>query len=150
MSQSSHSFNASERVTLTLKRKHGDENELPCKLLIMGDYQGAGDNIAFYQRTSVDINKRNFNQVMHTMAPRLKTTVPNLMADIPAGNTSRELPLDICFRAMEDFHPDNLVRQIPSLDRVLRLRELLVDLKTYPNHYQQIVDLFVRIIMDEH
>lgn len=150
MSQSSHSFDPSQRIQLTLKQESGDETELPFKMLVMGNYQGASSDIAFRERTSVNIDKSNFNRVMHKMAPCLKTTVPNLMPDTHAGNVPQELPLDICFRSMEDFHPDNLVRQVPSLDRALKLRALLVDLKLYPDQYQQIVGLFARLIMDEY
>ena len=149
MSQSDHSFDTAERIKLTLKRENGDETELPLKMLVMGNYQGISDDTPLRERTSVNIDKRNFNRVMREMAPRLKTTVPNHLSGILAGDEPQELALDIRFLSMEDFHPDNLARQIPSLDHLLRLRALLADLKRYPNQYQQIVDLFARLIMDE-
>ena len=149
MSQSDHSFETSERIKLTLKRENGDEAELPLRMLVMGNYQGISDNTPLRDRTSVNIDKRNFNRVMHEMAPHLKTTVPNHLPSASSSDESRELALDIRFRSMDDFHPDNLARQVPSLDHLLRLRALLTDLKRHPDQYQQIMDLFVHLIMDE-
>ncbi len=149
MTQDNDLFDISERIKLTLKRESGDETELPFKILVMGNYQGEDSDIPFHKRTSVNIDKGNFNRVMYEMAPRLKTTVPHHLSNTPAGEELQELALDIRFHCMADFHPDNIARQIPSLDRLLRLRALLTDLKQHPDQYEQIVGLFVRIIMDE-
>ncbi|MFT7222582.1 MAG: type VI secretion system ImpB/VipA family protein [Cellvibrionaceae bacterium] len=46
---------------------------------------------------------------------------------------------------MEDFHPDNIIRQVPSLDRLCRLRELLYELKRKPEDQERIIEQIIRL-----
>ena len=153
MNQSNYDENLlPKRVKLTFKQRCGDakgeKTELPFKMLVMGNYQGANANVSFRERTSINIDKNNFNRVMHTASPRLKATIPNYLLKTKSGSSkSQDLALNIFFRAMEDFHPDNIICQEPSLRRLYKLRKLLVDLKIYPDKYEQIIDQMACIAM---
>jgi type VI secretion system protein ImpB len=132
-----------QRMNLTLQRKGSDGNdeevELPLKLLVTGNFQGVSGEVPIAEGSTVNINKDNFNTIMHATAPRLRASVANCLLTPP------ELSLDICFRSMEDFHPDNIIRQVPSLDRLCRLRELLYELKRKPEDQERIIEQIIRL-----
>ncbi|MFT7222583.1 MAG: type VI secretion system ImpB/VipA family protein [Cellvibrionaceae bacterium] len=65
-----------QRMNLTLQRKGSDGNdeevELPLKLLVTCNFQGVSDEFPIAEGSTVNINKDNFNTVMHATAPRLQ------------------------------------------------------------------------------
>lgn len=99
--------------------------ELPLKLLVTGDYGNGKDNRALADREKVNINKNNFNSVLSEFNPNIKITVPNVLA----GDSS-EMNVDLNFKSMGDFHPEQVARQIPELRALLAMRNLLRDLKS--------------------
>lgn len=152
MNQFSDSFAVStERIKLTLKSGQGkaeEQTELPLKLLAIGKFQGEGDGRPLPERSSVNIDKNSFNTVMHKVSPRLQITVPNLLMGTAEGDRPSALNVDICLRSLDDFHPDHLIRQVPSLDRLFALRDLLVDLRCYPDRRECILDLIARLVVN--
>ena len=152
MSQSSDSIQSRpERIEITLNNRSNAENEtveLPFKMLVIGNFQGESDGTPLHERTPVSINRTNFNAVMYDTAPRLKATVPNLLLTTPQGDKPPELKLDIRFRAIDDFHPDQIIRLVPSLNRLFKLRELLIKLQLFPDKSRPIIDQIIRLAMN--
>ena len=142
---------SSERITITLKTARnegkGEEVELPLKMLVIGNFQGEIDDIPLHERIPVNIDKSRFSTVMYETAPRLKATVTNHLFHETKDKKPSELVLDVCFRSMDDFHPDHIIRQVPSLDRLFKLRELLIDLKCFPDRSQHILDQIADLAM---
>ncbi|HET8705622.1 MAG TPA: type VI secretion system contractile sheath small subunit [Pseudomonadales bacterium] len=101
------------------------QRELPFVVGVMGDY--SGDNIdgkkALRDRKFVNVDQDNLNETMAKIAPSLSIKVDNFIA-----NDGSEMPLDLHFSAMEDFEPQNLVKQIEPLSRLLDARNKLRDL----------------------
>ncbi|SDJ38508.1 type VI secretion system protein ImpB [Pseudomonas delhiensis] len=99
--------------------------ELPLKLVVMGDYSNGREQRPLSERSKVDVNKNNFNNVLADFSPSVKLAVPNTLAD-DGSDTSIELT----FRNMKDFEPERVARQMPELRAMLAMRNLLRDLKS--------------------
>lgn len=93
--------------------------ELPLKLMVMGDYSNGREQRPLSERRKVDINKGNFNQVLAEYQPAL-----NLDLGEALGGQGY---VDLNFRDIKDFEPEQVARQIPQLRAMLAMRNLLVD-----------------------
>ena len=99
--------------------------ELPLKLMVMGDYSNGREQRPLSERAKVDINKNNFDSVLAEIAPQVKLTTHDALC----GDGS-ELAVALTFRAIKDFEPEQVARQIPELRALLAMRNLLRDLKS--------------------
>lgn len=99
--------------------------ELPLKLMLMGDYSNGREQQPLSDRAKVAIDRNNFDSVLAEFSPGLKLSVENTLAG-EAGDTG----VDLTFRCMKDFEPEQVARQIPQLRVLLAMRNLLRDLKS--------------------
>jgi type VI secretion system protein ImpB len=99
--------------------------ELPLKLMMLGDYSNGQEDRPVSERSKININKNNFDNVLTEFSPALKLTVENTFA----GDGS-DASVDLKFEKMKDFEPEQVARQIPSLRALLATRNLLRDLKS--------------------
>jgi type VI secretion system protein ImpB len=99
--------------------------ELPLKLMMLGDYSNGQEDRPLSERSKININKNNFDNVLTEFSPALKLTVENTFA----GDGS-DASVDLKFEKMKDFEPEQVARQIPSLRALLATRNLLRDLKS--------------------
>ncbi|WP_193014619.1 type VI secretion system contractile sheath small subunit [Proteus sp. FME41] len=99
--------------------------ELPLKLLAIGDYSNGKDKRVLSEREKVNINKNNFNSVLAELSPSVNLTVKNTLA-----NDGSEEGINLSFKEMADFEPEQVARQIPQLRAMLAMRNLLRDLKS--------------------
>jgi len=99
--------------------------ELPLKLLVLGDFSNREDGTPLVEKNKVSINKNNFDAVLAEYHPRTRIDVENTLA----GDGS-EMAVELDFTAMKDFHPEQVVRQVPELRALLAMRNLLRDLKS--------------------
>lgn len=118
-----------ERVNIRYRPAVGDareEVELPLKLVMLGDYTMRPNDTPVEDRAFVEINKDNFNDVLKSHDLSLDLAVPNRLveADDPGA-----LSVSLKFQHLNDFTPDSIVQQTPSLKKLLDLREALVALK---------------------
>ena len=116
------------RVNITLDLHTGGARkklELPLKLLVLGDFSKRDDGTALADKERQRIDKNNFDAVLAEYHPTLRLGVENTLA----GDGS-ELPVTLDFSSMRDFHPEQVVRQIPELAALLAMRNLLRDLKS--------------------
>lgn len=116
-----------ERVNIVYKSNTGDKTEdveLPLKLLILGDFTGKPSEESVEDRTPVNINKDNFDDVMSGM---------NLSLDMNVGDTlsedEQEMPVHIDIKSIKDLSPDSIARQVPELNSMLEMRKALLALK---------------------
>ncbi|NHW59636.1 type VI secretion system contractile sheath small subunit, partial [Escherichia coli] len=72
-----------------------------------------------------NINKNNFNSVLTEFSPSVNLTVKNTLA-----NDGSEESINLSFKEMTDFEPEQVARQIPQLRAMLAMRNLLRDLKS--------------------
>ncbi|MEQ4925388.1 type VI secretion system contractile sheath small subunit [Proteus hauseri] len=99
--------------------------ELPLKLLAIGDYSNGQDKRVLSEREKVNINKNNFNNVLTELSPSINLTVKNTLTKDGA-----EESINLSFKEMADFEPEQVARQIPQLRAMLAMRNLLRDLKS--------------------
>lgn len=99
--------------------------ELPLKLLVTGDFSAGKATGSLAERKKLLINKNNFDSVLAEFNPELKIAAQNTLAA-----DGSELPVNLSFRSMKDFDPEQVARQIPELQAMLAMRNLLRDLKS--------------------
>ena len=113
------------RVQITYDVEVGDAievKELPFVMGVMGDFTGQPvDPLPrMKDRKFVEVNPDNFDTVLESMKPHLSFSVENKLSEDPnAGN----LKVDLQFKSMEDFEPDQVARQVKPLSELLDLRE---------------------------
>lgn len=117
-----------ERINITYKPAIGDaveEAELPLQLLFIGDYIGRPDPRPLEERTPINIDKDNFQQVLAEQNLSVDLVVPDRLSGEPGATLSVHLG----FRKLGDFGPEAVAEQVPELKRLLELRKSLSALK---------------------
>jgi type VI secretion system protein ImpB len=117
-----------ERVNIVYKPATGaatDEVELPLKVLMLGDYTGHASDVPLEDRKPINVDKNNFNDVMHNQDLHLTMDV----ADKLSGNADQRLAMDLKFSSLKDFEPEGIVNQVEPLQQLLQLRAALQALK---------------------
>lgn len=103
------------------------EVELPLNLLVVGDMKGKPEDSSIEERTMVSIDKNNFSAVMSEMDISLNLNVANKLDEKASPDDELNVSLDI--KSLNDFSPDNIVRSVPELRKLLELREALTAVK---------------------
>ena len=117
-----------ERINITYKPATGDANselELPMKLMVMGDFTLDDDETPLEDRKAVNVNKDNFNEVLSAHNVSMTAAV----TDKASSEEGAELTVNLEFKSMKDFEPENVVNQVPELKQLLELRNALQALK---------------------
>lgn len=119
------------RVHITYDVEVGDAielKELPFVLGVMGDFTGMPEQPLprLRDRKFVEINPDNFDKVLEGMNPHLAFSVENKLSEDPDAG---QLRVNLSFKAMEDFEPENVARQVKPLKELLDLRTKLADLR---------------------
>jgi type VI secretion system protein ImpB len=102
-----------------------ENKELPFVMGVLGDFSGAPDEPLprVRDRKFVEIDRDNFDQVLAAMKPRLAYRVDNKLTD-----DGSKIGVELRFSGMDDFHPDNVVRQVEPLRKLVDARRKLSDL----------------------
>jgi len=127
MSKNIGSVAPKERINIKYVPATGDEQaeiELPHKMLVLGDF-GLEDSRALEDRPVMRIDKHSFNNVLHDADVSLDMSVPSMLSATPDA----ELAVNLQFKFINDFGPDQIAQQVPELNKLLELREALVALK---------------------
>jgi len=111
------------RVQITYDVEVGDAievKELPFVLGVMGDFTG--------QPTEPlpRVNPDNFDSVLENVKPHLAFAVENKLSEDP---DAPKLKVDLNFKSLDDFSPENVARQVGPLRELLELRDRLADLR---------------------
>lgn len=117
-----------ERVNITYKPATGDaqaQEELPLRLVMMGDYNLRDDDRPVEDRKPINVDKSNFTDVMRNQNLSLKMNVDNRLSEEPGAQMSVEMKLE----TLDDFRPESVVKQVPELKKLMELRIALQALK---------------------
>ncbi|WP_110687078.1 type VI secretion system contractile sheath small subunit [Salinicola aestuarinus] len=136
------------RVHLTYDVEIGDsieKKELPFVVGVMGDY--AGNSLEplprLKDRKFVNIDRDNFDSVMKGVKPRLSYRVDNTLA-----NDGSQLPVELNFKRMEDFEPQEVVRQVEPLRKLLEVRNKLADLRNKMGGNDKLEELLMDVLQN--
>lgn len=99
--------------------------ELPFVLGVLADLAGKPDEPLprLKDRKFIEVDRDNFNKVLAGMKPRLAFQVDNTLQ-----NDGSKLNVELRFNHISDFEPEQVVKQVEPLRRLLEARERLSDL----------------------
>jgi type VI secretion system protein ImpB len=102
--------------------------ELPFVLGVLGDFTGMPEQALprLRDRKFVEIGPDNFDKVLAAMNPHLAFQVENKLSEDPDAG---QLRVNLNFRSLEDFEPENVAKQVKPLKELLDLRTKLADLR---------------------
>jgi type VI secretion system protein ImpB len=102
--------------------------ELPFVVGVLGDLTGQPEQPLpkLKERKFVEVNPDNFDTVLEGMKPHLSFAVENKLSEEP---DAPNLKVDLHFKSMDDFEPENVARQVKPLRELLDLRTRLADLR---------------------
>lgn len=96
------------------------ENDfMPMKVLVIGDFSGSGVRNILH----TPIDKENFVKIISNISPRFSANIINKL-----GSGRKELNIDIAFKSVGDFHPDNILNQVEPLKKIVSARKTLANL----------------------
>jgi type VI secretion system protein ImpB len=121
----------SPRVQITYDVEVGSSvelKELPFVVGVLGDFTGQPEKplARLKDRKFVEINPDNFDAVLESMKPHLAFQMENKLSD---EADAPNLKVDLQFKKMDDFEPQNIARQVKPLRELLELRSRLSDLR---------------------
>lgn len=136
------------RVQITYDVEVGDAiqiKELPFVLGVLGDFTGhpAEELPRLKDRKFVEVNPDNFDDVLASMKPHLALTVDNKLSDSPEAS---KLKVDLTFKSLDDFNPENVARQVRPLNELLELRTKLADLRGTLQTNEKLDELLQNVI----
>jgi len=116
------------RVQITYDVETGgaiELKELPFVVGVLGDFVGKPEEALppLKNRKFVEIDRDNFDQVMAGMKPRLSYSTENKLQD-----DGSKMGVELNFKSIEDFEPDNIVQQVEPLRKLVEARQKLSDL----------------------
>jgi type VI secretion system protein ImpB len=134
------------RVQITYDVETGgalELKELPFVVGILGDFVGKSEEPlpAIKNRKFVEIDPDNFNQVLAGMKPRLAYTLDNKLQD-----DGSKMGVELKFKSIEDFEPDNVVQQIEPLRKLVEARKKLSDLRSKMDGNEKLESMLEDII----
>ncbi len=117
------------RVNIALELETGGakvKKELPLKLLVMGDFSNGKNNEDLSERTRISVKKDNLESVMKDLSPQVTFNVANKIT----GEEDSEIGVNLTFDSFKSFQPEQVAEQVPELNKMLAMRNLLKDLKS--------------------
>ncbi len=139
------------RVHVTYDVEVGDAielKELPFVMGVLGDFTGQPSEplARLRDRKFVEVNPDNFDSVLEGMKPHLSFSVENKLseeADAP------QLKVDLHFKSLDDFEPENVARQVKPLKELLDLRTKLSDLRGSLQGNDKLEELLLDAVADK-
>ena len=136
------------RVQITYDVEIGDAiemKEIPFVLGVLADLSGKPDEPLprLKDRKFIEIDRDNFNNVLEGMKPRLAFKVDNKLS----GDDTK-LAVELRFKSIDDFRPENVVTQVEPLRKLLDARQRLSGLLNKLDGNDKLDDLLQKVIAD--
>jgi len=119
------------RVHVTYDVEVGDAiemKELPFVMGVLGDFTGQPEQplARLRDRKFVEVTPDNFDSVLEGMKPHLAFSVENKLSE---ESDAGQIKVDLRFKSLDDFEPENVAKQVKPLKELLDLRTRLSDLR---------------------
>lgn len=134
------------RVQLTYDVEVGEGKEikeLPFVVGVLGDFSAASEHekTKLKDKKFINVDLENIDEVMESLAPRAAFQVENTMTE-----TGGRFGVDLTFKSMEDFRPENIAQQIEPLRKLVEARERLTDLRNKISNSERLEDLLDEVL----
>lgn len=118
----------SPRVHITYDVEIGDAiemKEIPFVIGVLGDLSGKPNEPLpkLKDRKFIEIDRDNFNSVLEGMKPRLAFKADNKLTE-----DDTKLAVELNFKSIDDFHPEQVANQITPVRKLVEARHKLSDL----------------------
>lgn len=122
--------------------------ELPFVMGVLGDFTGQPEEplARLKDRKFVDVTLDNFDDVLASMKPHLAFSVENKLSEDPNAG---KIGVNLNFRSLDDFEPENVVKQVKPLRELLELRTKLADLRGSLQGNEKLDEILHQTIQDE-
>lgn len=139
------------RVHLTYDVETGgaiEMKELPFVVGVLADLTAQplvddeGKKVAVKNRKFVNVDRDNFNEVLGGAKPAVNLRVTNKLSN----EEGAQLSVGLQFRNMDDFEPEQVVRQVEPLRKLLEARQRLTDLKSKLDGNDRLEELLTRVL----
>ena len=136
------------RVQLTYDVEVGDGKEikeLPFVVGILGDFSAASklEKAKLKDKKFINVDLENIDEVIESLAPRANFQVKNTLTE-ESGNMS----IDLTFKSMDDFRPENVAQQVEPLKKMVIARERLTDLRNKISNNERLEDLLDEVLQN--
>jgi type VI secretion system protein ImpB len=113
------------RIVVKATVKKGDpQQELPFKILALGDYTGRPDPTPIKDRLRTPVNKDNFSDVMGAQGISVALEVDDVL------HPGDAIPVTLEIKSLKDMTPDRIVENVDQLKQLMLLREAVRSLKS--------------------
>ena len=140
--------NRPPRVQITYDVETGgaiEKKEIPFVVGVLSEL--SGDNAPtnkLKERKFVQIDRDNFNDVLASLGPALKFEAPNKL-----GGQAQGIKVDLQFKSMDDFRPEQIVAHVPELQALFEARQRLNDLLAKLEGNDELNKALVDLIVDD-
>ena len=119
--------------------------QLPFVMGVLADLSGKPEEPLprLKDRKFVEIDRDNFNKVLAATKPRLAYQVENTLQ-----NDRSKLNVELRFNDMDDFVPDQVVKQVEPLRRLLEARERLEHLMNKMDGNDRLEQILQDVVRD--
>ena len=131
-------------ISYNLENEPQEVSELPLRYMVVGDFTQSDDPQRLEDRKVHTVHRSNFDNVMESYKLKLDLEVDDTLSDIP----DRKGNIEVGIKRLSDFEPDALLEsireQLPALDKALKLRDALINVKgsmTTPNFRRKLQTL---------
>jgi type VI secretion system protein ImpB len=136
------------RVQITYDVEIGDAiemKEIPFVVGVLADLSGKPEDPLpkLKDRKFVEIDRDNFDKVLEGMKPRLAFQVDNKLT---GGDT--KLGVELRFKSLDDFHPENVARQVEPIRKLVEARSKLSDLLGKLDGNDKLDSILQKVISD--
>ncbi len=117
--------------------------ELPFVVGVMADLQGNPKDAPakLKDRKFTEIDRDNFDDILKSMQPRLAFKVDNKLQD-----DGSELSVELDFKKLGDFRPENVAKQVEPMSDLLDIRARLKDLLGRTEGNDRLEDILTQIL----
>ncbi|HEY5312012.1 MAG TPA: type VI secretion system contractile sheath small subunit [Pirellulales bacterium] len=100
--------------------------ELPFVMGVLGDFSGKPDQPLppLKERKFLEIDRDNFDKVLAGANPRVAIRVDDKLT----GKEGSQINVELRFKSLDDFSPENVVKQVEPLRKLLETRDKLKNL----------------------
>lgn len=134
------------RVQLTYDVEVGDGKEvkeLPFVVGVLGDFSAASEveKTKLKDKKFIHVDLENIDEVMSSIAPRAAFQAENTLT-----TDGGKIGIDLTFKSMEDFRPEQIAQQVDPLRQLVEARERLTDLRNKISNSEKLEDLLEEVL----